>query len=169
MKNSCPEAHMGARHISRAVIAAALAGACAVAAIAQTTPPAPSAPVNISGHWEFRTAPFKGSCVISGEIEFRKLPGPLGYVCSFTSRESCDNRPDLNYIDVKQSCTVSERDGNFSIISKVEEILDYKPEDMQVGYEADNFFVRPGGNGELVGMFKSLSQATVKFWRERIS
>jgi hypothetical protein len=122
---------------------------------------------DISGRWKFRTdvLPRKG-CIISGEIELRKAVKPFDYACTFRSSEDCGSGEDLTSTIVQQSCMARIVEGEFEITSKVEEIVGTRPPGMAVSYSPDNFRVHPDGKGNLVGFFKSIREAGVKFWRD---
>jgi len=128
-------------------------------------------PADISGRWKFKTGVLQNKgCVISGEIEFRKAVKPFDYACTFTSREDCDRDPPT-FTEVKQSCMARVTGDDIAITSKVEKITDAGPEFFKQqmfasqAYQADNFIVR-WEKGSLIGLFHSLRQATVRFWRD---
>ncbi|HVY91053.1 MAG TPA: hypothetical protein VG942_19445 [Hyphomonadaceae bacterium] len=131
-----------------------------------------AAPPDISGSWKFKTdvLPNKG-CVISGNITFTRLPAANAYSCSFVSREDCNRANDKTFTEVKQSCTVALEKGQFKIDSKVDAIVDAGPPDFKSymletkSYTADSFVVSPNKKGELIGLFHSIRQCAVKFWR----
>jgi hypothetical protein len=138
-------------------------------ALAQTVR---KAPPDISGSWKFKTdvLPNKG-CVISGQITFKRSAAPNAYSCSFVSREDCDRAGGKTFTQVKQSCAVTYDKGEFKIDSKVEAIVDAGPPDFKQdmlansAYVADSFVVSPNKKGELAGLFHSIRECAVKFWR----
>jgi hypothetical protein len=128
-------------------------------------------PSDISGRWRFKTGVLQNKgCVISGDIEFRKAMKPFDYACTFTSREDCDRDPPT-FTEVTQSCMARITGNDIAITSKVEKITDAGPELFKQqmlatqAYQPDNFIVH-WEKGNLVGLFHSLRQATVKFWRD---
>jgi hypothetical protein len=154
---------MAHRSVCRFAAASVVMLAFAGAAEAQTAKPLP----DISGRWKFRTdvLPRKG-CVISGEIEFRKAVKPFDFACTFRSSEDCGSGDDATSTIVQQSCMARIVGGDFEISSKVEEIVGTKPPGMSVSYAPDDFRVHPDGKGNLIGTFKSIREAAVKFWRD---
>lgn len=131
------------------------------------------AETDISGRWLFKTEPLPGKgCSISGDIEFTKTAKPLGYSCIFHSREDCKRAGGDTFTEVRQSCIAMPAGGAFIISSKVEAITDagpplFRAQMMAEGsYAADNFRVSPTRAGEMTGLFHSLRQAAVRFWRD---
>jgi hypothetical protein len=151
------------KHLSKAGLAAFLALLSALPAFAEGPP-------DISGRWKFRTDLKDKGCVITGEIQFRKAPAPLDYVCSFHSREDCDRDPPT-FTEVDQSCFARVTGAEIAITSKVDKITSAGPADFArdmmtfQNYRADNFVVQYE-KGDLVGLFHSLRQASVRFWRD---
>ena len=151
------------KHFSTARLAACLAVMSALPAFAEEPP-------DISGRWKFKTVLEGKGCVITGEIRFRKAPAPLDYVCTFHSREDCDRNPPT-FTEVDQSCFARVTGEEIAITSKVEKITSAGPPEFArdmiafQNYKADNFIVRYQ-KGDLVGLFHSLRQASVRFWRD---
>ncbi len=133
----------------------------------------PDKPIDISGRWQFKTELRNKGCTISGEISFIPVPKSAGYACTFVSREECGEGASRTWSEVKQSCSVSETAGEFAIVSKVEQIVATFPAEYKAAiiandsYRPDNFRVRAARNGDLVGSFKSINQADVRFWRDK--
>lgn len=131
------------------------------------------AETDISGRWLFKTdvLPGKG-CTISGEIEFKKLAKPLGYSCSFLSREDCQRPGGDTFTEVRQSCIAMPSGDSFVISSKVETITDagpalFKQQMLEaMAYSPDNFRVTPAGASQMKGLFHSVREAAVRFWRD---
>jgi len=130
------------------------------------------AETDISGRWLFKTDPLPGKgCTISGEIEFRKLAKPLGYSCTFLSREDCQRPGGDTFTEVRQSCIAMPSGDSFVISSKVEAITDAGPPLFKqqlletMAYSPDNFRVKPTGS-QMSGIFHSIREAGVRFWRD---
>ncbi|MDP3739876.1 MAG: hypothetical protein Q8R02_20990 [Hyphomonadaceae bacterium] len=147
------------RFAAASVVMLAFAGA----AEAQTAKSLP----DISGRWKFRTdvLPKKG-CIISGEIEFRKAVKPLDFACTFQSSEDCGSGETATSTIVRQTCMARIVGGEFEISSQVDRVVGTKPPGMAVSYAPDDFRVRPDGKGNLIGTFKSIREAAVRFWRD---
>lgn len=124
-------------------------------------------PPDISGRWKFRTdaLPKKG-CTISGEIEFRKAMKPFDFACTFRSSEDCGSGDTATSTIVQQTCMARVVGDDFEISSKVDKVVETKPAGMDVSYAPDDFRVHPDGKGNLIGTFKSIREAAVKFWRD---
>jgi hypothetical protein len=156
------------KHARKAGLAAILAAGF-IAALPVTAQPTQS---DISGRWKFKTdvLPNKG-CIISGEIEFRKLARSSEYSCKFVSREDCDRPDGPTFTKVQQSCGTMTVKGEIAITSTIDRILDAGPADFKEAmfanqaYAPDHFRVHPS-KGELVGIFHSTRQANVRFWRD---
>jgi len=153
------------KHFSAARLAAA-----SLVVAASALPAFADKPPDISGRWKFKTVLENKGCVITGDIQFRKAPAPLDYVCNFRSREDCDRDPPT-FTEVEQSCMARITGDEIAITSKVEKIAAAGPpafaRDMIAyqNYQADNFVVRYE-KGDLVGLFHSMRQAAVRFWRD---
>lgn len=153
------------KHFSAARLAAA-----SLVVAASALPAFADKPPDISGRWKFKTVLEKKGCVITGDIQFRKAPAPLDYVCTFRSREDCDRDPPT-FTEVDQSCMARVKGDEIAITSKVEKIAAAGPPVFaqhmmeNQNYQADNFVVRYE-KGDLVGLFHSMGQAAVKFWRD---
>ncbi len=155
------------KHARRLGLAATLAAVClaALPVTAQQTTP------DISGSWKFKTGvlPNKG-CVISGDMEFRKIRGVNDYTCSFVSVEDCDRPGGPTFTKVKQLCTAKIVKGEIVVTSMIDKILDAGPADFKTqmlatqAYSPDHFKVHPE-KGELIGIFHSSREAPVRFWR----
>lgn len=134
-------------------------------ALAQSPTPKPT-PV---GQWKFETGMVNLNCKLSGEMQVTKAETTGLYSCRFIAVQSCTANPPLEF-KVQQSCVATQTGKQVTITSKVDKILSVKPEAMfptvKSGYAADNFEVtlNPAGS-EMRGMFHSLNQATVRFWR----
>jgi hypothetical protein len=139
--------------------------------VASTLPAFADKPSDISGRWKFKTVLEEKGCVITGEIQFKKAPAPLDYVCTFHSREDCDREPAPTFTEVDQSCMARITGSEIAITSKVEKITSAGPPDFArnmiafQSYEADNFIVH-FEKGDLVGLFHSVRRASVRFWRD---
>ena len=128
----------------------------------------------VAGRWKFRTdaLPSNG-CFISGAIVFHKTAKADAFTCEFVSQEDCVNFAGLKTFQrVQQSCTARVTGRSVAISSKVEKIVDAGPASlrdrlMQPGtYSPDDFSVELNAHGELVGLFHSLQQSGVRFWRD---
>jgi hypothetical protein len=147
-------------------------GLLGLSALLLTASPA-FAETDISGRWLFKTDTLPGKgCVISGEIEFHKTAAPLGYACTFLSREDCRHPSGDTFTEVRQSCIAIRSGETFVISSKVETITDAGPADFRkqmmesMAYAPDNFRVTVTRPDELKGLFYSMRQAAVRFWRD---
>jgi hypothetical protein len=135
----------------------------------RTAPTKPSAGQTPIGRWKFETGMVNLNCKLSGEMQVAKATTTGAYSCKFIAVQSCTGNPPLEF-QVQQGCVATQTGSQVTITSKVEKILSVKPEAMfptvKSGYAADNFEVtlNPAGS-EMRGMFHSLSQATVRFWR----
>ena len=144
--------------------------AACLAALAFALPAFADKPPDISGRWKFKTVLEAKGCVITGEIQFTKAPAPLDYLCTFRSREDC-NRTPPTFTEVEQSCMARVTGDEIAITSKVERIAAAGPPEFAKGmiefqnYQADNFIVHYE-KGALVGLFHSMRQAAVRFWRD---
>jgi hypothetical protein len=144
---------------------AAFLASCALA-----LPALADKPPDISGRWKFKTVLEAKGCVITGDIQFRKAPPPLDYLCTFRSREDCNRKPPT-FTEVDQSCMARITGNEIAITSKVEKIAAAGPPEFAramiefQNYQADNFIVHYD-KGDLVGLFHSLRQAAVRFWRD---
>ena len=153
------------KHFSAARLAAAF-----IAVAAFVLPAFADKPPDISGRWKFKTVLESKGCVITGDIQFRKALPPLDYVCTFRSREDCDRNPPT-FTEVEQSCMARVKGDEIAITSKVEKIASAGPPAFasymieNQSYQADNFVVRYE-KGDLVGLFHSMRQAAVRFWRD---
>jgi hypothetical protein len=143
-------------------------------AVAQTPAPKP-APAQPSGahspigRWKFETGMVNLNCKLSGEMQVTQAPTTGAYSCKFVAVQSCAGDPPLEF-RVQQSCIATQVGKQVTITSKIEKILSVKPEAMfptvKSGYAADNFEVTMNAAGsEMRGMFRSLNQANVRFWR----
>jgi hypothetical protein len=160
--------------LPRLAIAGLLCTLAALPAFAQAGKAAASKPTDISGRWQFKTELRNKGCTISGEINFKRAtPTTPGYSCAFVAREECGSGDTRTWSEVKQSCTVSEAAGEFTILSKVEQVLAAFPAGYKEAiiandsYRPDNFKVSAAKNGDLVGGFKSINEAAVRFWRDQ--
>jgi hypothetical protein len=102
-------------------------------------------------------------------MEVTKAEASGLYSCKFVAVQSCSGSTPLEF-RVQQSCVATQTGKQVTITSKVDKILSVKPEAMlptvKSGYAADNFEVTLNAAGsEMRGMFHSLSNATVRFWR----
>lgn len=152
--------------------------ALAPVAVAQTPAPQPTpkaAPAKPSGnqspigHWKFETGMVNLNCKLSGEMQVTRAPTTGAYSCKFVAVQSCTGNPPLEF-RVQQSCIATQVGKQVTITSKIDKILSVKPEAMfptvKSGYAADNFEVTMNAAGsEMKGMFHSLNQAVVRFWR----
>jgi hypothetical protein len=158
----------GMKHIRALGLAAVLAVGFA-AALPVT---AQQKPVDISGAWKFKTSvlPNKG-CIISGDIQFRKLAKSSDYSCKFVSVEDCDRPGGPTFTKVQQSCTATLAGNDIVITSTIDKIVDAGPAEFKASmfanqaYAPDHFRVHPE-RGELRGFFHSSRKADVRFWRE---
>jgi hypothetical protein len=129
-------------------------------------PPASQTPV---GPWKFETGMVNANCKLSGEMQVTKAAGAGLYSCKFVSVQSCTGKPPLEF-KVQQSCVATQTGKQVVITSKIDKVVSVKPEAMlptvRSGYAPDNFDVTMSASGaEMRGMFHSLGQATVRFWR----
>jgi hypothetical protein len=121
------------------------------------------------GAWRFETAMVNLNCKLTGDMQVTKAPTTGAYSCKFVAVQSCTGKPPLEF-KVQQSCIATQAGSRVTITSKIDKIVSVKPEDMfatvKNGYAADNFEVTLNAAGtEMRGMFHSLNDATVRFWR----
>ena len=144
------------------ILAGLIAGACiASPALADTNAAAPV------GEWAFETARVNSNCVLSGDMSIWKARD--GLACRFVATQSCTGQPPIT-IKVAQTCTATQKGASIDIVSKIDRTVSVSPKEMkdQVDefYAPDNFSVRLNKAGdEMTGMFHSLSEAAVRFWR----
>ena len=121
------------------------------------------------GRWKFETGMINANCKLSGEMDVAKADKTGLFSCRFVAVQSCTGNPPLEF-QVKQSCIATQTGKQVTITSKIDKIISVKPAAMwptvTSGYAADNFEVTLNALGsDMRGMFHSLNQATVRFWR----
>ncbi len=105
------------------------------------------------GAWSFKTPPYAGGCVLSGQMRITQPnAGPLS--CRFNAVETCANRT----AKATQTCTVLRTGNGVKITSKV--VRTDSP-----SYVPDNFEVELTAPDEMRGMMKSFNSAPVVFRR----
>lgn len=127
------------------------------------------APNTPAGPWKFETAKINLTCKLSGEMEIARTDKAGLYSCRFVAVQSCAGDPPLEF-HVEQTCVATRSGARVTITSKIEKVIGVKPAGMRTtvesGYAPDNFELRLNAAGsEMNGMFHSLNQAVVKFWR----
>lgn len=120
---------------------------------------------DLAGDWKFETGVFDGSCKITGSFRFIQTRSKDTYTCEFESEQFCS--ADQTSVKVRQSCTAQRIGKRVAIKSRVEEVIERKP-DYGGSYYADNFIVSISRKGvELVGgHYDEIRTATARFWRE---
>ncbi len=150
-----------------------LAAIILAAGLVFATPVSAQTQTDISGAWKFKTdvLPNKG-CIISGDMTFTRIAKTSDYACRFVSREDCDRTGGPTFTKVQQSCTAKLVKGEIVITSTIDRILDAGPADFKASmfatqaYAPDHFKVHPE-KSELIGVFHSTREASVRFWRDR--
>jgi hypothetical protein len=160
----------------RIAITFASLGLLALTAPALAQTPAPEKPAGKPaarqtpvGQWRFETGMVNTNCKLTGDMQVTQAPTTGAYSCKFVAVQSCTGVPPLEF-KVQQSCIATQTGTQVTITSKVDKILSVKPEAMlptvRSGYAADNFEVTMNpANTEMRGMFHSVNDATVRFWR----
>jgi hypothetical protein len=143
----------------RILVAAALAAAFTAPALAQS-------PV---GKWAFETAPVNMNCQLSGEMTVWAKPQKNSYGCRFVAVQSCAGEPPLRF-EVAQTCTAARTGADIAITSQIDRVISASPADfldaVKAGYAPDHFEVTLNRTAsEMNGVFHSLSEAAVRFWR----
>jgi hypothetical protein len=105
------------------------------------------------GAWSFKTQPYAGGCVLSGQMLIAQpSAGPL--TCRFDAMETCPNRT----AKAAQTCTVRRTGNAVKITSKV--VRTDSP-----SYVPDNFEVELTSPNEMRGGMQSFNSAPVVFRR----
>jgi hypothetical protein len=105
------------------------------------------------GAWSFKTQPYAGGCVLSGQMRITQpSAGPLS--CRFNAVETCPGRVSK----ATQTCAVSRTGNAVKITSKV--VHTDSP-----SYVPDNFEVELTSPTEMRGMMRSFNSAPVVFRR----
>jgi len=131
---------------------------------------APAAADDIAGDWLFDTSKFAEDCQISGRITFTPTPVKNTYTCVFENEQICGPQNFNLYIRVQQSCTAQRIGKQVAIKSKVNKVLERRPEIMfpEDSYLADNFIVQLSNNkAEMNGShYDEQRQLKARFWRD---
>ena len=157
----------------RSLIVAGLMLAPSAAGQSPTPPGQPPTEASVAqtplGRWKFETGMVTPNCKLSGEMQVLKAKTTGLYACHFVAVQSCTGNPPMEF-HVQQTCIATQTGKQVIITSAIDKILSAKPAALlplvKSGYAADNFDVtlNPVGS-EMRGMFHSLNQATVRFWR----
>lgn len=110
---------------------------------------------SVTGAWSFKTEPYDGGCVMTGQLIVDRIRKGDAYACKLTAHETC---PDVS-ISATQTCTLTEKNGNVRISSrivKVEPALGYTPDDFELTLES---------SARMIGELRSADIAPVMFYR----
>lgn len=128
---------------------------------------------DLVGDWLFDTSKFaENDCQISGRIRFAETPVKNIYSCKFESEQICGAINGNLYIRVQQSCTAQKVGRQVAIKTKVDKVLERRPEiDQQLAFEsylADNFILTLEKNlSEMNGQhYDAQRQLKARFWRD---
>jgi hypothetical protein len=131
---------------------------------------APAFADDIAGDWLFDTSKFAEDCQISGRITFKATAVKNTYTCLFENEQICGPLNGNLYIKVRQSCTAQRIGKQVAIKSKVDKVLDRRPQVpyAEDWYLADNFIVQLSNNkAEMNGShYDEQRQLKARFWRD---
>jgi hypothetical protein len=128
-----------------------LAAAIAIAAAGKPSP--------VTGAWSFKTQPYDGGCVMTGELSVSSAPRNGSYSCKLVARETC---PDLK-ITAQQVCTLTEKNGKVAIKSSIALLSD-----PSMAYSPDNFELTLESAARMTGELRSADIAPVLFYRGEV-
>lgn len=143
----------------------ALAGCIALLALSAS----PAVAQTPAGRWAFETAMVNANCKLSGEMTVWATRAKDSFGCRFIAVQACEGVPPLRF-EVAQTCTAARTGADVVIESQIDRVVSASPEDfidaVKAGYAPDNFSVTLNSSGnEMTGLFRSLSEAAVRFWR----
>ena len=132
---------------------------------------------DVAGRWLFQTSGFDEGCTMGGTVDFRPTNQRGAYACAFVIETHCTSfGREAEYWRVKESCSAAMKDGQLSIVSKVDQIEETRVGGAPArlpGYTADMFNVKPSADfKEMIGQQSDRTRrTTVRFWRdaERLS
>lgn len=110
---------------------------------------------SVTGAWSFKTQPYDGGCVMTGQMIVDQKRKGDAYACQIKAYETC---PDIS-INAEQTCTLTEKNGKVlikSTIVKVEPALGYTPDDFELTLESSS---------RMIGELRSADIAPVMFYR----
>ncbi len=150
-------------HFHRSALAALAVALLAMPALAESSAPSPT------GRWAFETGVVNLDCKLNGEMTVWSTPQKNSFGCRFVAVQSCAGDPPLRF-EVAQSCIATRKGAGLKITSKIDRVVSASPtgllDAVKEGYAPDNFELTLNRTAsEMTGMFHSLSEARVRFWR----
>jgi hypothetical protein len=147
----------------RAVLPLALVLACGAAHAQLRKAPSPE------GAWTFETDKIAYGCALHGDMRVKEAAANA-FSCNFTAIWTCETRLPHS-VKTEQTCIATQAGADLVMTSAMKAIISVDPPDMlkqmQQRYAADSFAVTISPIGdEMTGLFKSYSQAPVKFRRK---
>ena len=117
---------------------------------------------NLIGSWTFKTTEYReGSCNMQGNMKVSRA-GADEYKCEIYAEETCTM---WGTFLVYQTCTIDQVDDQFTIVSKVERIIESTMELSEVQYIPDNFILEVIESDLMTGNLVSAVIAPVRFER----
>lgn len=117
---------------------------------------------NFIGNWTFKTTEYReGSCNMQGNMKVSRADDGE-YKCEIFAEETCTM---WGTFLVYQSCNIDQVDDQFTVISKVEKIVESTMELSEVQYVPDNFILEFIDSNLMTGRLVSAVITPVRFER----
>ena len=104
-----------------------------------------AASANVNGAWSFKTEKFDGGCVMTGSLVVAPQSKGGVHQCTIKAHEVCPNVTG----DAVESCTLNERTGQVTIVSKI--VVPPK----NAPYDPDNFHLKVEDVDRMTGRLES--------------